>query len=78
MEDFIQQIFGPPDIAKGPDATRKDFAGRTGIIAVDVPFADASGHITLWDATEALDEEYFEPGSRHNLPLVGARLWICR
>ncbi len=77
MEESIGQIFGPPDVAKGPDASRKDFAGKTGIIAFDVPFADASGHVTLWNGTKAVDEDYFEPQSRHNLPLVGARLWIC-
>lgn len=77
MEAFIRERFGSPDINKGPEATRADFAGKQGIIAFGVPFSDASGHVTLWNGQKAADEDYFDAGSRHGLPLIGARLWTC-
>lgn len=77
MEAFIGERFGSPDISKGSQAIRADFAGKKGIIAFGVPFSDASGHVTLWNGQQAADEDYFEAGSRHGLPLIGARLWIC-
>ena len=77
MVAFIGERLGSPDITKGPEATRADFAGKTGIIAFGVPFADATGHVTPWNGQNAADEDYFDPASRHGLPLIGARLWIC-
>jgi hypothetical protein len=77
MVSFITERLGSPDITKGPEATRSDFIGRKGIIAFGVPFSDASGHVTLWDGQQAADEDYFDATSRHNLPLIDSRLWIC-
>ena len=77
MVSFISDQLGKPDISKGPAATRSDFSGKKGIIAFGVPFADASGHVTLWDGQQAADEDYFDANSRHNLPLIDARLWVC-
>ncbi len=77
MVSFIGDQLGTPDISKGPEARRNDFIGRKGIVAFGVPFADASGHVTLWDGQQAADEDYFDPVSRHNLPLIDARLCLC-
>ncbi len=77
MVSFLSDQLGAPDISKGLEAMRNDFISRKGIIAFGVPFSDASGHVTLWDGQRAADEDYFDPASRHNLPLIDARLWIC-
>ena len=75
MKAFLPHIFGKPDIEKGPQARPEDFSGKKGIIVFDVTFSDASGHVTLWNGTQAVDEDYFHP--RPGAHLLGVRLWVC-
>ncbi len=77
IKAFLPQRFGAPDIAKDSTAGAADFAGRKGIIAFDVQFTDASGHVTLWDGKQAVDEDYFDAASRHGAKLSGVSLWLC-
>ena len=77
MQHFIPREFGKPDLHKGPEATQLDFAGKRGIIIFSVHWKDATGHVTLWNGQDAVDEAYFTPGSRHGAPLLGVSLWVC-
>ena len=74
---YLHGIFGNPDISMGSDAVAEDFANQQGILVFSISFSDASGHITLWDGQEAVDEEYFSAVARHGAPLLGASLWLC-
>ena len=75
MKTFLPHTFGKADIEKGLRARPEDFSGKKGIIVFDVTFADASGHVTLWNGSKAVDEDYFHP--RPGANLLGVRLWVC-
>ena len=73
---LLDKRFGAADkIAKNPK--RKDFAGMKGIIAIrGHGWADATGHITLWDGTNFSDKNHLTDSSDNGtfVPEV-ARLW---
>ena len=78
MVDFLESVFGKPDIAEGSGALRPHFLNKKGIIRFGVTFADASGHVTLWDGQRAVDEDYFDVERvRPNVHLLGVGLWLC-
>jgi hypothetical protein len=72
---FLLHTFGDADIVKGPTARIEDFQGKKGIMVFDLNFSDASGHATLWNGRNAVDEDYFHP--RPGLSLGAVRLWLC-
>ena len=44
--------------AGGPPISRDAFSGKKGIIAFDIHFSDANGHLDLWDGHTFYDEVY--------------------
>lgn len=54
MIPYITARFGPPtlvDDSISASNRRAKFAGKTGLIAFEIPFSDATGHVDLWDGT---------------------------
>ena len=62
LKKWIEFTFGPPGIVKtkGHNATisREAFAGHHGVIAFDIHFTDANGHIDLWDGADFYESAY--------------------
>jgi len=76
LKTWIASRFGPPTIDKPKPQTatidRSSFAKHKGIIAFDIHFADASGHIDLWDGAtftheHAAGKDYFALATRVSL-----------
>lgn len=54
MIPYITARFGPPTLVDHQMSAanrRAKFAGKTGLIAFEIHFQDATGHLDLWDGT---------------------------
>ena len=71
MLKFLNARFGRADkIVIDPKAS--DFAGLKGILAFEVShWLDATGHLTLWNGTNASDHEFFGKASKAYLWSLG-------
>jgi hypothetical protein len=60
MRGWLAGHFGAPTIDQlgGPPISRGAFSGKKGIIAFDIHFTDANGHLDLWDGHTFYDEVY--------------------
>jgi hypothetical protein len=62
LRKWIAFTLGPPSEVRtksdGKTIDRKDFANRHGVIAFDIHFSDARGHIDLWDGTDFFESRY--------------------
>jgi len=60
LKKWIELTFGKPDIAQTKPASgsinRSSFAQHHGIVAFDIHFDDASGHLDLWDGKNYIHE----------------------
>jgi hypothetical protein len=60
LKKWIELTFGEPNIVKVEPAnghiTRESFASTHGIVAFDIRFDDASGHLDLWDGTRYIHQ----------------------
>jgi hypothetical protein len=60
LKKWMELTFGEPNIVKLKPAdghiNRDSFAAAHGIVAFDIHFADASGHLDLWDGTRYIHE----------------------
>jgi len=64
MGPWLEAAFGAPQIRAVRPVDRRRFLGKKGVIAFVIPFANASGHVDLWDGSkytyEQLDpQDYF-------------------
>ncbi len=68
MRAWLTGHFGPPaiDEAGGSPVSRAAFRGRKGIIAFDIHFSDANGHVDLWDGDTFYDEVYGMSHAEHD------------
>jgi hypothetical protein len=73
MRKWLRFRLGNPAIDElRPDISRSDFEGTRGIIAFDIAFADANGHLDLWDGATYTHEDtdskdYFQLATRVSL-----------
>jgi type VI secretion system (T6SS) effector Tae4 (amidase) len=83
--DYLKATYGPPDIFRTEQyISEEPFLGKTGIMAWEVNWADATGHFTLWDGHRGLYEgnpSYFtlpktNPGNG-SAWLHRVELWRC-
>jgi hypothetical protein len=62
LKKWIESIFGPPGsvVTKGRVGTisRDAFARHHGVMAFDIHFSNAEGHIDLWDGTDFYESIY--------------------
>ncbi len=75
LKHWIGETFGAPDLSRDGQVTRAEFAGVTGIVAFDIHFNDASGHLDLWDGSSYIHQssdprDYFTMASK-------VVLWKC-
>lgn len=60
LKRYLTHLFGQPTLSatKGPGngVDRSAFSGRRGIIAFDIHFSDAEGHLDLWDGNAFIHE----------------------
>ena len=60
LKRWIELTFGEPNIVKNKPADghidRASFASIRGIVAFDIQFDDATGHLDLWDGTRYIHE----------------------
>jgi hypothetical protein len=60
LKKWLQVTFGDPNLVKVKPAngqiTRESFAAMHGIVAFDIKFDDASGHLDLWDGTSYIHQ----------------------
>jgi hypothetical protein len=66
---WIQATFGGPTLDLRDGALRDRFSGVIGIIAFDIHFHDATGHLDLWDGAHYIHEsadlrDYFAMSTR--------------
>jgi hypothetical protein len=67
---YLTNTFGKADkTVKKPKES--DFANMKGILVFSVPFADATGHATLWDGHTCSDHCYFPRATE-------ASIWILK
>src|SRR5436305_1588344 len=64
LKTWVAYKFGTPGVTARKPVDRATFAGKKGIIAFDIHFGDASGHIDLWDGStftheHAAGKDYF-------------------
>ena len=64
MKQWLKFRFGKSDLDGAKPVDRKAFVDKKGVIAFDIHFTDATGHVDLWDGStythEAVDpEDYF-------------------
>ena len=80
MRQWLTGHFGPPDIDQtgGPPISRDAFRGKKGIIAFDIHFSDANGHLDLWDGQTFYDEVYGMSRASHDFFDMARRvsLWL--
>jgi hypothetical protein len=57
MRPWLETVFGAPQIRAVRPVDRKRFLGKKGIVAFRIPFADAHGHVDLWDGAHYTYEE---------------------
>jgi hypothetical protein len=80
MRAWLTGHFGQPTIdrAGGPPITREAFLGKKGIIAFDIRFSDANGHVDLWDGRTFYDELYGLSYTGHDFFDMARRvsLWV--
>jgi len=60
LKRWVEHTFGHPNIVEkgGGTTSRSALAGHQGIIAFDIHFSDASGHIDLWDGNDFYESIY--------------------
>ena len=75
LEQWIGATFGAPDLTKSSQPQRADFAGIKGIVAFDIHFGDASGHIDLWDGASYIHQSV-DPRDYFTLA-TKVVLWKC-
>jgi len=80
MRGWLTGNFGPPTIDRigGPPIAREEFRGTKGIIAFDIHFSDANGHLDLWDGNTFYDEVYGLSHAGHDFFDMARRvsLWV--
>ncbi len=69
MRPWILAKFGPPTIDLRGGAVRSKFSSLVGVIAFDIHFHDATGHLDLWDGSHYVHEnadnrDYFVMATR--------------
>jgi Type VI secretion system (T6SS), amidase effector protein 4 len=69
MRPWIVATFGPPTIDLRNGAPRSKFSSVVGVIAFDIQFHDATGHLDLWDGAHYIHEsadprDYFALATR--------------
>ncbi|HEY3354490.1 MAG TPA: type VI secretion system amidase effector protein Tae4 [Polyangia bacterium] len=57
LNRYLRKVISTPDIVSTDEAA---FAGQAGIIMFEVNWSDATGHLDLWNGTEAIGHEYFD------------------
>jgi len=76
LKKWLEATFGEPDFVKvqpaGGHITRQSFAVMHGIVAFDIEFDDASGHLDLWDGSSYIHQstdprDYFEMATKVGL-----------
>ena len=75
LQHWLGTAFGPADLVETDHLKRSDFAGVSGIIAFDIQFDDASGHVDLWDGASYIHQtsdarDYFTLATK-------VQLWKC-
>jgi Type VI secretion system (T6SS), amidase effector protein 4 len=62
LKKWVTFTFGAPGLVhtKGKDTpiSREDFADHRGVMAFDIHFSDANGHIDLWDGSDFFESAY--------------------
>jgi len=80
MRGWLAGHFGAPTIDQlgGPPISRDAFSGKKGIIAFDIHFTDANGHLDLWDGHTFYDEVYGLSHAGHDFFDMARRvsLWV--
>jgi hypothetical protein len=56
--DRDDRCFASDDQTSGPPISRDAFRGKKGIIAFDIHFSNANGHLDLWDGHTLHDAVY--------------------
>src|SRR5262249_8446818 len=60
LRAYLTRTLGQPSISasksRGASIDRSIFAGKKGIIAFDIHFSDAAGHLDLWDGKTFIHE----------------------
>ena len=79
MIPYLTARFGPPTIVDDtPSATnrRAKFAGKVGLIAFEIHFSDATGHMDLWDGADFNMEP--DPSTGHDYFVMASKimLWV--
>ena len=80
MRGWLTGHFGAPTIDRtgGPPISRDAIRGIRGIIAFDIHFTDANGHLDLWDGNTFYDEVYGMSHAGHDFFDMARRvsLWV--
>ena len=80
MRGWLAGHFGAPTIEQsgGPPISRDAFRNKKGIIAFDIHFSDANGHLDLWDGNTFYDEVYGMSHEGHDFFDMARRvsLWV--
>lgn len=77
LSAFLQSQWGAPQTL-GTDNWKSALANQTGIIAYQVQWADATGHLSLWNGQTNVDgpaHDYSNPATRNNAPFTGMLFW---
>jgi len=75
MKRWLRYRFGRPNLETTSAVDRTSFSGQKGVIAFDIHFPDATGHLDLWDGStyvhEAVDpRDYFTLATKVDLWLA--------
>ncbi len=57
MRPWLEKVFGRPQIRAVRPVDRRLFLGKKGVMAFVIPFADASGHVDLWNGSKYMYED---------------------
>ncbi|WON76236.1 type VI secretion system amidase effector protein Tae4 [Serratia sp. UGAL515B_01] len=71
MIKFLNDQFYQADVISKLSVNKSDFSNKKGILAFNVNWSDATGHVTLWNGVLCSDSCYFEKAG-------GAQLWLLK
>jgi hypothetical protein len=77
LSQFLENEWGSPD-AYDPNDWKNKLAGQTGVIRYQIQWADATGHLSLWNGATNVDGpsyDYSNPATRGNAPFNGMQFW---